>query len=358
MAFLDATLWNDLQPTQGQDEKRYAELGIINAVKASSQYLDYLSPAGREALSVASSLRNVDFPVIKDQSVTVVTTPGFANIPSNLPESAQYNFTAYDVFSGFRFYPAAYANNQVNAEWERNNRMLKIAYACGNSIETILATVLNSRKTQVLGYTTQVSQGDGVYSFNTTPDELEISKAAQKETMFANINQLFDSNEIPGMLRYVTSRAGMAVQLTELLKYGSNNDKNLQALGFPTADRIHQSGNISAGSDVFNGYVFRDGAIGMIENYPYDFVAGTKIQGKEWYVSDMELPFAKLRANIFVDTQAAEGTSLVSAGEDSNLIMTHFEEMAIWFRFYVVYPYNSDLSTRVNDIVKISGKTS
>jgi hypothetical protein len=29
--------------------------------------------------------------------------------------------------------------------------------------------------------------------------------------------------------------------------------------------------------------------------------------------------------------------------------------MAIWVRFYVVYRYNSDLGTRVNDIVKIQG---
>jgi hypothetical protein len=37
--------------------------------------------------------------------------------------------------------------------------------------------------------------------------------------------------------------------------------------------------------------------------------------------------------------------------------MTHFEEMALWFRFYVVYRYNSDLSARANDIVKLVGAT-
>jgi hypothetical protein len=39
------------------------------------------------------------------------------------------------------------------------------------------------------------------------------------------------------------------------------------------------------------------------------------------------------------------------------MTMTHFQEMAIWNRFYIVFPYNSDLTTRVSDIVKLKGLT-
>ena len=49
--------------------------------------------------------------------------------------------------------------------------------------------------------------------------------------------------------------------------------------------------------------------------------------------------------------------ALVGAGSDSNMIMTHFQEMAVWIRFYIVYRYNSDLTTRANDIVKLKGLT-
>lgn len=72
----------------------------------------------------------------------------------------------------------------------------------------------------------------------------------------------------------------------------------------------------------------------------------------------MDLPFVNMRANIYTDTHATKATSLITSGTDSNLIMTHFEEMGIWVRFYVVYRYNSDLANRVNDIVKIQGLTS
>lgn len=358
MANLNATLWNDLQSTDATNEKRFAELGIIDAVKASTPSVDYISPSIKAEMQKMSSDRDVQIPVLKDQTVTVNQTPGFAFIPSNLPESAQYSFTAVDVFSGFRHYPAQYANNTVDSDWARSQVMKNVAYAMGNTIETLLETQLSARKTQLLDYTTQISQGDGTYTFNTTPDELEINKAAQKETMFANLTSVMGANELGGNYRVVTSRAGLAVQKSELTKYGAANDKNLQALGMFSASQMHESGNISAGSDVFNGYLLRDGSIGIIENYPYDFRAGTTVAGKTWSISDTEIPFTGMRANIYTNTEATEATALVTSGSDSNLKMTHFEEMAIWQRFFIVYRYNSDLTTRAQDIVKLSGKTS
>lgn len=359
MAYLDATDWNDIQDTSASNEKRFAQLGIVDAVKESTPFADYMSPSAIEKLRSASGLRNVQIPVIKDQTVTVTTTPGFSFIPDNLPESAQYAFSAVDVFSGFRHYPAQFANNVMDEAYTKEQVMKNVAYGIGNQIESLLATTLESRKTQLLNYTTQVSQssGGGTYSFNGTTDTLEINKAAQQETMFAAMNELMEANELGGNYRVVTSRAGLSVQMTEALKYGISNDKNYQALGFMGMDRIHQSGNISAGSDIFNGWFMRDGAIGMIENFPYDFRNGTEIAGKKWSITDMELPFARMRANVYVNNEATDATALVGAGTDSNMIMTQFQEMAVWVRFYIVYRYNSDLTTRANDIVKIKGTT-
>ena len=360
MALLNATLWNDLQSTDATNEKRFAELGIIDAVKASTLSVDYISPSIKAEMQKMSSDRNPQIPVLKDQTVTVNQTPGFNYIPSNLPESAQYSFTAVDVFSGFRHYPAQYANNTVDSDWARREVMKNVAYAMGGTIEGLLSTQLDARKTQVLSYTTQVSQGSGggTFTFNTTPDVLEINKAGQQTPMFANLTALMEANELPGKYRVVTSRAGLAVQKTEALQYGADNSKNLQALGMFSADQMHESGNIAAGSDIFNGYLIRDGAIGIIENFPYDFRNGTSFAGKTWTISDQEIPFTGMRANIYTNTEATEATSLVTSGTDSNLKMTHFEEMAIWQRFFIVYRYNNDITTRVNDIVKLSGKTS
>ncbi len=358
MAFLDVTQWNDLQVTGATNEKRFAELGLVDAVKESTPFTDeFIPPDAREALATASASRAVQIPVIKDQTVTVVTTPGFNLIPDNLPETDQFSFTAFDVFSGFRHFPAAYANNTVSAEFARDQVMRNVAYQMGISVESILTTQIETRKTQALDNTTQVSQGDGTFTFNTGTDILEINKAAQKETMFFNLEQLMESNELPGNYRIVTNRAGLSVQISEAAKFGANNDKNLQSLGFLPMDRVHQTGNISGGSDIFNGFFLRNGSIGMIENFPWDFATGTEINGQKWNMTDVDLPFARMRANIYTNSEATEATSLITPATDSNLIMTHFEEMAIWLRFYVVHRFNSDLANRANDIVKIKGLT-
>jgi|SRR6478672_2274584 len=358
MSFINASLWNNLQGDNVTNDNRFSQLGYVDAVADSTPYVDYILPSQREQMNTLSSLRALEIPVITDQSVTVTTTPGFEFIPANLETSAKYSFTAYDVFSGFRHYPAAYANNMVDSEVAREIKMKNIAYACGQSMESILSTVLEARKTQVLAATLQVSQGDGTFSFNTGTDTLTVNKAAQKETMFFNLQALMAANELPGNYRIVTNRAGLSVQKAEQLKYAMNNEKNLAALGMFPLDHMYESANITAsGSEVFSGFAFRDGAIGMIPNYPYDFAKGTEFAGKKWSISDMELPFCRLRANIYTNSQATDATALITSGTDSNTIMTHFEEMAIWFRFYVVYEYNSDLSTRANAIVKIVGST-
>lgn len=354
---LDATDWNDIQVSDATNEKRFSQLGIVDAVKDSTPAVDYIPPSAIEQLRSASSLRNVQIPVLKDQAVTVVQTPGFNFIPSNLPESDKYAFTAVDVFSGFRHYPAQFANNQLDADWTKREVMKNIAHAMGNTVESILASNLETRKTQLLNHTTQVSQGDGTFVFDAGTDTLKVNKAAQKETMFYNLEQLMTANELAGGYRIINNRAGLAVQKAEAAKYAANNDKNLAALGFLPNDRMYESGNIAGGSDIFNGWFLRDGSIGIIENFPYDFRAGTDVDGRKWSISDMELPYARMRANIFTNNKATEATALVSAGSDSNLVMTHFSEMAIWLRFYIVYRYNSDLATRANDIVKIQGLT-
>jgi hypothetical protein len=356
MSFLNGTLLNDLQSEQATNEKRFSELGVINAVKDSTASANYIPPTVRENLSSISGLRNAEIPVIKDQSVSVVTTPGFEYIPSNLPESDKYWFQPYDVFSGMRHYPAANGNNMIDAEFQSREVLKNVLYEMGNTVEGILLNQLDARKTQVLEYTEQVSQTSGDYAFDTTPDILKVKKAAQDETMFYSLEALMAANEVGGDYRIVTNRAGLARQKAEALKYGAGNDKNLQALGFFGADRMYETGNITT-SAKFDGYLLRDGSMGVFENFPYDFRQGVEFAGKKWSVSDMELPFVNMRANIYTNSQATDATSLISSGTDSNLIMTHYEEMGIWVRFYVVYRYNSDLATRVNDIVKIQGLT-
>lgn len=358
MANLDATDLLDVQSTGAFNAKRMSPLGLLNLTVDSTPFAEYILPSDRERFATFSSLRTNQSLVLLDQTVTVNQTPGFSFIPSNLPTTAQYSFTAVDVFSGFRHYPSQFANNAADEMQIKEMVMTNVLYEMGNTIESLIATQLEARKSQVMtNGLVQVSQGVGSPAYTFAASILSINKVAQQQTMFPNLNQLMSSNKLGGSYRIAVSPAGLAVQLNEMAQHGAGNDKNTQALGFFDPARMYESHNISAGSDVFNGWFIRDGAIGLFENYPADFRAGTEFAGKSWSISDTVLPFTRMRANIYVNNEATDATALVGAGTDSNMIMTHFQEMAIWHRFYIVYRYNADLSTIENDIVKIKGLT-
>lgn len=358
MAYLTNTVLNDFQASEAVNEKREANYGMLDLAKASTAMVDYVPPSVQEKLSTISASRLAKIPAMKDQTVTVTTTPGFSNIPINVGESDTYYFTAYDVFSGFRLFPASFENNQIDAAWWRDQIIRNVLKGMAAAKDDIIETVLESRKTQALSYATQVSQGDGVFTFQTSTDILEINKAAQKDTMFTYLKELMRANQLGGEYSIVTSPGGLLVSELEAAKYGMNNDKNLSwSQSAVPMNRRYTSDQLSPGSDVFTGFFVRDGAIGIYENWPWDFRNGTMIAGKEWSITDVEMPYIKSRPNVFINREATEATSIVSPATDSNLIMTHFEEMAIWDRFYVVYRYNSAIGSRPNDIVKIKGLT-
>lgn len=358
MAFLDATLWNDWQDTNAKNEKKFSEHGIINLTKVSTAFVDFISPDARQKFAEFSSLRSVQIPVIKDQTVTVVQTPGFNFIPDNLTESAQYTFTAVDIFSGFRHYPALYGNNTINAEFDRNVKMTNVANAMADVMEELLLVQLEARKTQNLDFITQLNQGSGSGTYNFTSDRLEINKAAQQETMFSSLDEIMRANKQGGIYALVTSPAALAVQKLEALKFGEGNQKNIRAMGMIPVEDMHTSHNISTSAN-FDGFWVKKGAIGMYENFPWDFRNGTTTSGGEqWAISDVEIPFTRVRANIYTNKFSANATGLVSSGTDSNLIMSAGEEMAIWIRIYIVYSFNSDIANVTNDIVKLRGLTS
>jgi len=357
MSYTDATILVKYQDYLAQSESRRSPLGIINVVKDSTQYCDYISPDLIQQFAEFSSSRPFEIPTILPQVPTVGTTAGFEFIPDNLTESAVHTFTMYDVFSGLRHYRSMYANNVVKAEFDLKIKLDNVLYEMGKTTEGILSNVLNARKSQELNHLNQINynSGGGTYAF-TGADILTVNVAAQQATMFAPLNELMIANEIGGEYAIVTSPAGLLNQKLEALKYGAGNDKNTAAWGMMRAEDMHTSQNIST-SAVFDGYYLRKGSIGMYPNFPYDFREGTKVGTSEWSISDMEMPYLKHPVNVFTRTFNADATALTADGSDSNTKMSSGQEMGFWFRFVVVYRPNSEIATRPNDIIKIQGLT-
>ena len=357
MAYLTSTILDDLQVIGGIDEAREGNYGFIDFAKDSNERVDYVDSEVISQLQTMSGARDANIPVIKDGTVTVSTTPGFDDIPVNLGETGTYAFTAYDVCTGMRLYPSTFANNAVKIQNYIAAQTKKLLKGCAAEAEGIIETVMEARKTTLLDNTTQVSQGDGTFSFSGDTDTLTINKAAQNDTMFAYLNQLMSANLLGGNYGIITNPAGLAFNQVDAMKYQmyQSEFKQWDQSNLPLGNH-YASDTIDPSSDVFHGWLARLGSIGLVNNFPYDFVNGTEVAGKKWSISNTELPYMKMRANVFMNTEATDASAMVTA-TDTNTIMTTFEEMYLWFRFYVLYPYNSDLSTRASDIVKIVGAT-
>ena len=359
MGLLDPTIWNDWQAENATSDIIYTSYGVIDLVNNSTPSCNYISPEIERKFREFSGNRGIEIPVILDGEATVVTTPGFEFIPDNLSSSDTYSFTAYDFFTGFRHYPSIYEGNVSSESYDLNVKTTRVMQALANKMEQTFVSILDTRRTQVLDGTLQVNQstGGGTYTFDTGTDTLKIDKAAQQETMFAPLSNLMEANDMSGNYATVVSPIGLAVQKQEAIKFGASNTQNIRALGMIPASDMHNSKNISAGADVFNGYWVRKGEIGVYTNHPYNFRMGTVNNSAKWSVSDVNLPFINMRGNIYHNEFSTNATALVGVGTDTNSIMTVGEEMAIWVRVYVVYRYNSDPSTRPSGIVKIQGLT-
>lgn len=354
MAYLDATDLNDLQQLDVTNESRFNPLGLVNLAADSSNFVSYISESTKAELAKMPSNRNAQIPVIKESTIAVTSSPSFT-IPANLGESDMYTFVPYDLYTGFNMFRSTFEGNVIAENEYKLDRMAQCSYGLGKAKEVILAAVAETIKTQQLAFTTQVSHGSGTYSFDTGADVLTVSLAAQNDTMFYSLADLMSANELGGQYRLVTSRAGLTRQKVSALQYSAQNEKNLKALGMLGLDRMYESNTIAAGSDIFNGYFVRDGGLGLIGNHPWDFRNGTEFAGNKWAISDMVNPFTKSRLNVFTKQSALDATAVVN---NSNTIMTSVESMGLWDRFYVVYPYNSDRSTRASDVVSIKGAAS
>jgi hypothetical protein len=235
-----------------------------------------------------------------------------------------------------------------------SNKFDEVFSAMAAAKETQIFNLLNAFRTQVWNGTTQVNNGDGTFTFQTATDNLDINKAAQKDVMFSNLKTLFRINKKVGGYNSVINEGGWNLALNEIFKFGQMNQENRQ-FADNQLPLFFESLGISPGSDQFSGFMMRDGAIGSVQNYPFDFRTGSNVDSKIWGVMDSPAPFIGERLNVYNNKEAVDASSL---GETTgSLNMTTLEEWGFLDKFFLVSNYNSDLTTRVNEILKIVGKT-
>jgi len=350
--FIDFSALNAYQDKITQTEKEKQRYGLLECLRHNSPKNKVLTPTLRAHLKTVEG-RTTEYTGLKEDVITTTSVESFT-IPAHLSDSEQKTLTSVSIFSGFQVYPAWFQNNTIAYEDYLMNKYDEVFSAMASAKETQVGNLLNTNKTQGLDGVTQVNNGDGTFAFDTSNDWLTANKAAQKDVLFSNLKTLFRINKKVGDYNIVVNEGGFNLALNEIFKFGQMNQENRQFIENQLPIYFETLG-IAPGSDQFLGYMMRAGAIGGVQNYPFDFREGTVVDSKVWGIMDTPAPYIGERLNVYHNREAVDASNL---GETtSHLRMTSMEEWGFLDKFFLTSVYNSDLTTRVNEILKIKGLT-
>lgn len=351
--FIDFSVLNAYQDRMTQTEKETQRYGLIEALKYNSPMNKVLNPTLRAHLQTVEG-RTTQYTGLKEDVITTTSVESFT-IPAHLSDSEQKTLTSVSIFSGFQVYPAYFQNNTIGLEEYMANKYDEVFSAMAAAKETQIANVLSTYKTQVFDGITQVNNGDGTFAFDTNLDTLTVDKAGQKDTLFSNLKTLMRINKKVGGTNIVVNEGGFNLAINEILKFGATNSENRQ-FALNQLPMLFETLGIAPGSFQFVAYMLRNGAIGSVQNYPYDFRVGSVVDSKVWGIMPTPAPYIGERLNVYHNKEAVDASSL--GDTTSHLKMTTMEEWGFLDKFFLVTNYNSDLTSNVNDIIKITGATS
>jgi len=352
MPRLDFTQLKQYQDRTVQNEFYAKETGVIDFFKMHTPACPVLSSTLVNKLSTVAT-QAVGFPALIEQVITTTNVESFV-IPQNLSESEEILLTSISIFSGYRIYESLFYDNIIGRADYEQNKLDEVFQAMADAKEAQLVAFLNAEKTQILPELTAINNDSGTFVFQLVTDTLEIDKAAQQNMMFGNLKTAMRLNNRPGEISLLSNEGGFNLALNTIARLGQANDSNLQN---PRNDvpRMFSSLNISPAGDQFSAFMATMGAVGMVQNFPPDFVRRENTADSEWGITPFEIPAVKAKVNVFFNKVKTDASGL--GGSSAQARMTTYEEWGFLDKFFLVSRYNSDKATKVGNIVKLRGLT-
>lgn len=341
MAYILETALNAYQSQKLQTELKKPTYGIIPFVKEGTGR-GQIDDMTRQMIATANG-RSVDISALKETTPSVATSFSYT-IDANLGETAKTTVTIYNFWTGFHFNPYDFSNNAAAAEEYKMRKIEECDKALGGAVATQLRTIVNARRTQVLVATGAPSG----FAFNTTSDSVTIANALKEKPFFDYINTILSQNEIDGeFVGVATPSLGYIIANHRL--YGAANDKNLMGQAFPQI-YMDTKMSVTAASDA-TMFMAKKGAIELVPSYPIEFLQNlVPVADTNFSVGSVELPMLGMKPLLYEERVKYDGSALTSR---PTAAMTKLIKYGIGVSFGVVYSYNSDLTAKVNDIVKV-----
>jgi hypothetical protein len=346
MAGIDQTLIVDYQHSVTEQEMRNSKYGLIDAAKKHTKELPFMNPELEKKVAEYASGNAIEIPALSEDVITVASTESF-DIPVNGSTSAITSLSFTTLFTGFSLFPAEYDNNVITIDQVRSQKIAQCDKAMGNALEDNLDTWLNTYKTQVwAGAEAGISGG---IEFDTVNDVLKVPLADQKDIFFANLMAMAQRNDWSDNVDLVAN-PNVIMMLSEYMKYGAANEKNLMFQALPNLFLSNRVTNETGKRG--SAYLLEPGAFGILPNYKSDFRNRTTVGEAKWDITNAPLPRLGFNTMLYENKVAVNAANVGTYS--SHAIMSHKLEYGFIFRYALLKRYNSSATTRVGNILKIN----
>lgn len=347
MSYLVDTALNNYQSKLAQTEIKKPINGAIKFVQ--DQTAD--AQVDMETVNAIKNAngRTVDISAIKESSLSVATSFSY-NLNESRNDTAKTSVTIYQYWVSFFANKYDFSNNAIAFQQYLDNKIVEADKALANAVSTQLISVLNTNRTQTLVHTGIPSGLD----FNETSDAVTIALAKHGAPFFDYLQTLFMQNQIGDRDAVVLASPSLGYIIANHRLYGQYNDKNLMGQAFP---QIYTDTNLSAtASSDATFYMARKGAAAMFESIPVEFAnADNSVADVKFSVGAQAMPLCGMKPLVLEIDSVYDNNGLTTRPTDR---MTVTKKFGIGLSFGVVTSYNSDLTTKVNDIVKVEALSS
>ncbi len=337
-----------------QKDPLYGVLRAMEISTAAAKAGGFLTAAISQKLATLPTDQSFQIPVMEETPIATSSAITFS-IDPNFGKSNFYAVSKITTTGSFWIVPSQFENNVIAMDEYQLSRLVQLDRAFANSREVNVVNVLNNRRTQVLAGDTLVSPTAGDWNFNTTNDDLEVKRVAQRNNYYGLMGSLLKKNGTFGMeasdMIGVNSELAMTVVEEERSKFGSNNSQNQQN-DFNRVIQFMTSSNIVNTSDQGIGYVFKKGALAIVDNNTWEFrMQVSSGDGWQWKQGAVALPRLGRSPNLLFRTAAIDASAL--GATTPSLTATIADQYLYVDQYFILHTFNSDLTSRVNDIVKI-----
>lgn len=348
MALLDLTALNAYITSEVDDEnKKYSFAnGLIDCAKFNTQSQEFMTADVQERIKNSNG-RQIDISALVDSEFTVATSLSLT-LSANRSTSAKTTVSVLTAFTSFYDDYGIYANNAIAREQDYMSKFRKADKALANAIGGSVYTALNTRKTQVFDTSSVV----GGISFDGTNFNADVTLDAQKTMpIYEELIGVFNDNGIDGGLGEFNIVGDQGFTTLDAFRgqFGANNQVELQQTPF-TSFRDTSGSITRLADDRGSGFLMRNGAVSLVPSVPIEFANGVTIGGdvSVWDYGDMELPYTKMRPLLF--SRKAENDASTIGGSAMSMV----QQIGVGVQYAIVTSYNSDLTTKVNDIVRVN----